>query len=142
MSNTLQALEVGIGSQAAAKIVAGDDGQLKARFMAAGIAVLHGSMRDIQSRRDEWLSSTVMSIGQVAMDEGDDLTVERLRKTMARLRTLNAMLEGVPVDLERLSVDDDCLPILDWFKELQATTLSQNDITLAMTYAARRGKDE
>ena len=127
MNNNLQAIEVAIGSASAARVFTGDDTQLKSRFMAAGKAIASESLRAVRSCPDEWFSSTIMSIGKVAMDEDDDVTMDRLRKTMDGLRSLNALLEGVPVDLERLSLGDDLLPVVDWFKELQTNLTDERN---------------
>lgn len=51
MSDVLQAIEVVIGSRAAAAITTGDDTQLKARFMVAGKAIVEGSMRAMRASR-------------------------------------------------------------------------------------------
>lgn len=57
-----------------------------------------------------------------AEDAGRDDEVDRLKRSMDALRSLAAMLSGVPVDLEAMSkqASDDLVPLMPLYKEAKA----------------------
>ncbi len=69
---------------------------------------------------EDWYRGAVAAFMASYMDEGNDVMVSRIKSTLDQLRNLNALLSGVPVDLEAMlkkHEEEEPLPLMAWWKD-------------------------
>lgn len=70
---------------------------------------------------DDMFRVAIATVMMKCNDEEKDIITRSLKP----LQMLNAVLQGIPVDLSQVSIDEDCLPLMKIWQESKANISTQ-----------------